>query len=329
MSCQINTVDIMRIFVAIPSYRDRELSDTVASVIKKADHSRNLSFGICQQDDAKNFVQFRQHRWSVRKINLHNIPAEESQGSGWALKNCFDMYDGEEYFMQIDSHTEMVESWDSKMLQDYALAKKITDLPCIFSSYPEIYTLDNDGKRNLKLDEYTSKTRLVWGDNQIIPDGNALPIQDDEKDQPLRARYLNGGFMFGDGSFAKKVIYNPECYFWGTEIYTTIRCYTHGFDLFHPTQQICWHHYGDRRQNPNFTPHHWNDVDDSKRSIKWSSRATASKEMIEKFLVGDYSGPYGVGTVRSLDDYQRYAQVDLVKRIYLTEEAEYARYKDS
>ena len=151
----------MKIFVAIPSYRDPELSDTVDSVIRKADRPKNLSFGICQQDDPDNFITLRQHRWSVRKINFKNYPAEQSLGLGWALNQCFSMYSGEEFFLHIDSHTEMEESWDTKIINDYRQAQQSAHQSCIFSVYPDIYSLDQNGQRVLDHNGYLSRTKLI------------------------------------------------------------------------------------------------------------------------------------------------------------------------
>lgn len=315
----------MKIFVAIPSYRDPELSDTVASVIAKADRPKNLSFGICQQDDPDNFITLRQHRWSVRKINFKNYPAEQSLGLGWALNQCFSMYSGEEFFLQIDSHTEMDESWDTKIINDYRQAQQSAHQPCIFSVYPDIYSLDQNLQRILDHNGYLSRTRLIWGPGNLIPDGNALRL---ESQRPAKSRYLNGGFMFGDGSFAVNVPYNPDVYFFGIEIYTTVRCYTHGFDLFHPTQRMCWHHYGDRRNHSDVPPHHGNIVDESKRSVKFSQRAIDAEKIIIDLLLDRYSGSFGTGNERTVKDFEKYAGIDFANCRYITEEAETGLYKD-
>jgi hypothetical protein len=312
----------MKIFVAIPSYRDQELLATVASIISKADNPKNLSFGMCQQDDV--FVSFRQYRWTVRKINSKNYSPEQSLGLGWALSECFSMYGGEEFFLQVDSHTEMDQSWDTKILADYRLASAANGCPCVFSVYPDIYTLDDNGIRQLDQNGYLSRTRLIWGGSNIIPDGNALRLTNDQT--PTPARYLNGGFMFGHGSFAGLIPYNPDVYFFGIEIYTTVRCYTHGFELYHPTKRICWHHYGDRARGVKIAPHHGNPVDESLRKIKSTERAERSQNIIVDFLSGRYTGPYGIGDKRSIQDFENYAGIDFKNRCYVTEEAKIGLY---
>jgi hypothetical protein len=132
--------------------------------------------------------------------------------------------------------------------------------------------------------------------------------------------------MFGHGSFSTLVPYNPDIYFFGIEIYTTVRCYTQGFELFHPTKRMCWHHYGDRKQGLKIAPHHGNPVDESLRKIKSTERAERSQNIIVDFLNGRYQGPYGIGDKRSIKDFESYAGIDFKNRCYVTEEAETGLY---
>ena len=39
------------------------------------------------------------------------------------------------------------------------------------------------------------------------------------------------------------VPYDPTLYFLGEEITLAVRAYTHGYDLFHPSETIVWHEY--------------------------------------------------------------------------------------
>lgn len=311
------------IFVAIASYRDPELFHTIRSVIDNAYDPMNLSFGICQQDFEENYISFDN---SNARFDYY-LP-HESMGLCWALNKAYKLYRGEQYFMQLDAHMQMPKYWDLQLLEEYQNVMTTTDKPIIFSSYPAHYELNDEGirVRTPSLTPHRTRIKFLKNSKSCIVEGEAIQHT---SGQAVKARYCNGGFMFGHGSFCEKVIYDPQIYFWGTEIATTIRAYTHGFDLYHPGKFNCWHYYGERKYKGTHDPHHWNKIDEMKRGISSGELDRISRERVEKLLLGelDKDDPYGLGPVRSLKDYETYAGVDFKKR-KLTKEAQSGIYND-
>ncbi len=314
------------IFVAIPSYRDAELPLTVARLIAAASRPANLRFGICQQDKLSDWVDFSQFQGKI-SIDLYNCLPEESHGLCWALNKCYGMYGGEDYFLQLDAHSEMIEDWDTILIkQDQQCSDIFGGTKNIFSSYPAGYTIDKQLNRTLLPLGAASKTLLHYEEGRPFPTGHAITL--DDPDRPVKARYLSGGFMFGAGQFCTEVPYNPEIVFWGTEIITTVRAYTAGFDLFHPSQPVGWHHYGERHIARKGRPHVWNLYDDEKRAVKFEERNRKSFDLVEQLLNGTYQGPFGLGSARTLAQFECYAGIDLKSRSR-TPEAESGDYADS
>ena len=296
------------IFVAIPSYKDVELSATIERMLLKANNPRRLSFGICQQDDAEDFINYNRYK-GIIDVRMANYLPEQSMGSSWALNKTHALYNDEDYFLQIDAHIEFVDGWDDILLDQYEQFQQVVSGPAIMACYPAAYTVTPEGDRILEQLGYISKTLLYYEKNRNFPQGQALPIGD--KNRPVKARYLNGGFMFGHGSFCNKVIYNPEITFWGTEIVTTVRAFTHGFNLYHPNAKICWHHYGERvLSDKKGKPHIWNVEDNKKRNVKYSVLNIISFKIIDDLLSGKYEGEYGFGKERTLEDYEKYAGIN-------------------
>jgi hypothetical protein len=100
------------------------------------------------------------------------------------------------------------------------------------------------------------------------------------------------------------VPHDPEYYFHGEEISIAVRAFTHGYDLFHPHKIIAWHEYtrkGRKKQ--------WDD------DTTWTERNKKSHERNKKLLGVDGIqndidfGRYGLGTVRTIDEYERYAGI--------------------
>ena len=65
---------------------------------------------------------------------------------------------------------------------------------------------------------------------------------------------MSAHFLFAPGKFVEDVPYDPELYFHGEEISLALRAFTHGYDLFHPSQHILWHFYS-RAEHAK----HWSD----------------------------------------------------------------------
>jgi Glycosyltransferase (GlcNAc) len=121
--------------------------------------------------------------------------------------------------------------------------------------------------------------------------------------RPLRARFLSGGFLFAPGTFVREVPYDPELYFLGEEASMTVRAFTHGYDLFHPCETIVWHDYVRKD-----AVMHWDDhTEANKIGIQWGERDLRSKSKIRKLLLGQPVDAFGLGNVRTMEEFEAYA----------------------
>ena len=79
---------------------------------------------------------------------------------------------------------------------------------------------------------------------------NGIPLNRPQKMEgwenmkhPEPAAWLSAHFIFTDGSWVEEVPYDPDLYFHGEEPSLAARSYTHGWDLFAPHINPCWHEY--------------------------------------------------------------------------------------
>lgn len=126
---------------------------------------------------------------------------------------------------------------------------------------------------------------------------------------PVRARFFSGHFAFAEGRFVREVPYDPYLYFHGEEISMAVRAYTHGYDLFHPHRTLLWHCY-----ERAYRDRHWDDHD------SWYRTDLASHARVRTLLGvsssgGTNFGHYGLGEIRSLEAYERFAGINFKKRI--------------
>ena len=111
--------------------------------------------------------------------------------------------------------------------------------------------------------------------------------------------------MFTRGEWNVEVPQDPDHYYWGEEFSVTVRSFTWGYDLFLPNQPLVWHldHRGGAPRR------HW----EHGEAVVRGRNATAI-ERLRKLVYSDASGglgPYGLGHVRTLREYEVYAGLDL------------------
>ena len=103
-----------RIFIQIAAYRDPELVPTVLDCIAKAKRPDNLRISICWQYAEGDSIAQIAHLPQVKFIA---VPYNESQGACWARTIACQLYDSEEFYLQIDSHHRFADHWDDKLIE--------------------------------------------------------------------------------------------------------------------------------------------------------------------------------------------------------------------
>ena len=93
----------MRIFVSIASYCDPVLPFTLRRAAETAEAPGNLHFGVVDQSPVD---QPRVRVEGGARLSQVRIDPVDARGPCWARAIAMGLYDGEEWFVQIDSHTD-------------------------------------------------------------------------------------------------------------------------------------------------------------------------------------------------------------------------------
>jgi Glycosyltransferase (GlcNAc) len=282
------------IFVSIAAYRDPQLTPTIRDCIGKARDPDQLHFGVCWQhgaDDEPLSLPQGAH------IRLIEVDWRESRGVCWARAEIMKLWDGEDYFFQLDSHHRFAPGWDHKLIN--YMRKSVSAKP-ILTTYGTPFipgsdeVLDNEPMQ-MNFDCWTSNGIAVFRPG-LIPNWR-------RRKNPIRARFVSAHFLFTLGEFVNEVPYDPELYFLGEEITLAIRAYTHGYDLYHPPEPIVWHEY-----TRSYRPKHWDDhVKAPGVEIEWHQHEKRSVEKIRQFLEAPVVGQLACGPERSFADYEAFA----------------------
>lgn len=298
----------MSIFVQIASYRDAQLIPTIEDLLKKAKYPEQLRIGICRQyhprDQFDNLDRYKKDK----RFRIIDIPYSQSKGACWARNITQRLYLGEDYTLQIDSHMRFAKNWDIvlinmlRYLQSRGYPKPLlTGYMAAFDPYKKPQLKEDDPPLYMAFDRFTPEGVLVFR-SELIPDWRRL-------DYPIPARFYSAGFCFTLGRFCREVQHDPDFYFLGEEISITVRAFTNGYDLFHPNRTIVWHYYGREK-----SARQW---DDDKTWTK-KDQLSLKKNRLLLGIEGGHGnlnfGKYGLGRVRTLRDYEKYAGVLFSKK---------------
>ena len=289
-----------RIFVQIPCYRDREGQWTIKDLFDKARHPERVFVGVCWQLDPETdqdcLALPPPRPEQVRRVDFL---ASEAQGLGWARLQAQGLWQGEEYTLQIDSHMRFAQDWDEKMLEELAACPSRWP---VLTIYPASYWPPD------RLEENTDILHAVQGIKDFPPSG--IPRftvhwapQEAPIDAPKPTACLAGGFVFGASRMIQDVPSDPEIYFEGEEPNLAVRLFTHGFDLFSPRTTLIYHYY---RRSDSRRP--WDDANPATPNAHSLQRM---RRLLEP-RPGDAEilGRFGLGPVRSLEEYELFAGVD-------------------
>lgn len=293
------------IFVSVASYRDTECPTTLRSLFQNAKNPERIYVGICQQNDIedtqcydKNDNILSKFSNNIRQIKL---PHFEAKGPTWARYLCSRLWDGEDYYFQIDSHTKVIKNWDEILLSmiegiyNSSINKKI-----VLSHYPPVI---EDYSPEQKDEIVPRICKSFFNDRGIISLKAAEKMPSNGK--TYQVPYMAAGMFFASSDFLKNVPFDPNLpyLFTGEEILLSARFWTHGWDIYTPSQNIAYHFYT-RKDEPKF----WSDISYS------DEEAVSRVKKLLQLTEGDNdenNKKYGLGTERTLKEYYEYAGIQL------------------
>lgn len=296
------------IFVSIASYRDYECSMTIDSIFKNAKNPQNIFIGVCEQnkDDEpeEQCITFDNIRY-LDNIRIKKLDFSEAKGPTYARYWCSQLWEGEEYFLQIDSHTTFIKNWDSDLIEMIKQAKKESNRPVLSAYPPTKEQMDISGFPDFESakinDNKIPMLYCGWSSHSEIPKRSNKP-------------WAAAGFMFLESDFLNYVQFDPNLshLFQLEEILFSARLFTNGWDFYTPNKKICYHHYA-RKEAPMYYK------DNS--SVHGTCRSKAEKrglyilglvkkeEVPDEFLVD--IDKYSLGNLRTISDFWNASGIDM------------------
>ncbi|CAD7855718.1 MAG: hypothetical protein [Olavius algarvensis Gamma 1 endosymbiont] len=313
------------IFVSIASYRDPQCPETVFDLFEKAACPSRVFVGVCQHNYDSDVDVLEGYRKLVARrgvgdfsdqVRVYRQRAEQAQGSMPARHSIEEqLYRNERYYLMIDSHTLLTPRWDTECIRMWAQARKLSPKP-ILTMYPAGFQsfhrrwpergYENRPPGYLHFSKFGEDTGLV---NIMGADMARIP------ERPIRSLFWSASYSFGSGSQIREAPFDPHCsyVFIGEEISMAARLWTHGYDLFHPTRMVVYQMW--ERPRPLF----WEQlVGASRLRAQRREQEQAGYRRLQTLLglrEGHVEAPYGLGTARTLAEYEKFIGIDMGRRV--------------
>ena len=296
------------IFVQIASYRDVECQHTVKDLFEKAKYPGRVFVGICWQyvkgeDDSCFEVPYPR----PEQVRVHEENALTGKGVCWARGLVQNLWRGEDFTLQIDSHMRFEQDWDELLL---GMWRDCEDEKAVLTCYPPGYTppdeLQRIGVYGMAAKPFNEQGVLLLQGKPFFAVGENLPKK------PMNGVFASANMLFGSASIIRDVPYDPNLYFFGDEITLAVRLWTHGYNIFHPNALVIYHDWVRSRRPTHFGDHKdWQDMD--MRSFA-RVRHVLGTEISYDTNITQGLDRFGLGAVRSLAQYEAHSGVDFRRK---------------
>ena len=293
------------IFVSIASYRDADVQNTINDLFAKAQDPSRVFVGVCLQVDPKYdedcFVTLRPN------VSVITIDAKNAKGAGYARSQAQKLWNGEDFFFQVDSHMRFVKDWDTKLI---VMHSECLSEKSVLSTYPLPFT----PPATFNDDRYVViKPKAFDVDGVLLQNSGMFPFNGQKLE---RNPFISAGMLFAESHIIEEVPYDPYIPFTGEEIALGLRLFTDGYDVYVPNKVIAYHNYNPAPERPRI----WQDKaahDEISRigraRVRWLCGQTV-KETDSN--VTRRMDTFGLGYQRSLAQYEEFAQLDFKNRTW-------------
>jgi [Skp1-protein]-hydroxyproline N-acetylglucosaminyltransferase len=297
------------IIISLASYRDKKCSITLESCFKMAKNPENVFVAICQQNapgddecvsDNRNIQKYKNN---IRTINLDHT---EARGPTYARYLCATLWDGEEYFLQIDSHTLFAKDWDVKCIEMIQQLKSSGVKKPVLSHYPKSY---NDQEK----DDDTTITRIceAFINKRDMISFKGAQIKKNIGGELVETPFMAAGMIFCESKFLEEIPFDPllPYLFVGEEILHSARFWTSGWNIFTPNKNIVYHYYTRKGEDKIWTDNPTYSDIPAFNKVKLIMELGNKKDKVPDYLTYNIKR-YGLGKERSLQDYYKFIGLD-------------------
>jgi hypothetical protein len=230
-----------KIFIAIPSWRDPFMYETIKSAYDQAFDKECLVFGVY-------FQGYEEDAWMVDRLKSDlshiNIKIKEINGDQASIYLCeikktvsTALMTDESYYLQVDSHTKFRKNWDIMLKTELLIANRMFG-KSIINSQTSYFTSWSDPLIADPLTSYASNEEWNWirenvnFDHDISLNGRVVVKPNNLM---IKEKFYNGNMVFAYSYYVKDVPFPDgvaQCFEQQTMM---LRAWTAGYNVVSPS----------------------------------------------------------------------------------------------
>jgi len=229
------------IFVSIPSIDDEELKYTVDYIFDNAKHPERVYVGISLI--AKKRKTFKELKGILKKHpNVKAVTHKQKYndlstlGVGFNRKRAENLYDGQDYFLQVDAHSFFETAWDSRLIELFEEAtKEVGDNKLVLTCIPPIYGYSHEGDV-VAVGPRTRYPQYVRNDLFVgaVPKWADVDATEVSRKKFIPSPKANSAMIFGNYKFSEDTGTKVDSIFYDEEFIYSVELFGRGFALVFP-----------------------------------------------------------------------------------------------
>ena len=296
------------IFIAIGSYNESYLEQTVQNCVEMAKYPDRLVFGIWAHNNDGVVPDMSQFD------NIKMITAEYPTllGVCSARTAALFMYNNEDYYLQLDAHMLFQKNWDDILVNAYENIKQKEQCQSpLITTYVPWWANDEEDKILYYSPDSLQKSYPM----KYSEDGYTrapVPVQEglsiDWTDKEYYEHYgLSAHFIFTSGSFVYEILPDIQMMFFGEEMTTALRAWTRGYRIFCIPDPIVWHY--NKGAGKLYKHDRWITTGDPDLFQDWLEKQDRSHLRTRDILTGKILGYWGALSPDLLMEYEKAANI--------------------
>lgn len=234
----------LSIYIAITTLEDPDIIGTVSTAILNADNPKEIHVGVAA---AVGDYFFNKSALSMDfdQLTIRQFDKERANGIGLARNLSRFAYSGEDYVLQVDSHTYFRQGWDTVIKELYNVALSATNNSKtvltaslgrheIVGGMAEIY----DDEATYSVVTSTTWSPLVGINHWLLVPISQFPESLRAYDKIIPANKVNGNFIFSNKNFVEYCGLPDSAVYFDEEVIQTINLLENGFSLAHPNTRL-------------------------------------------------------------------------------------------
>jgi len=307
------------IFLGLAGFRDGfRCGKTIFTAYSHADFPDRLFVGVVDQrattDEAclDEYCKLAAAKWPEHgdcryqdHIRIFHMEAEESRGPTLARANQQTLIQDEEFCLELDAHSILLPSWDTKIIADWARADNEM---AVLSTYIEgLEHIQSDGETHVQEDQAPHLCRAAM-DSKFFRNQGAANVLNSRT--PMMSPFWGAGLSFSKCHAERRVKVNPHTpwLFNGEEFLRASHLWTFGYDMYSPSLNglVAMHNYS-------HITHSFMQLQVDQEKKERETQMGENRVSLE--LHRPYSGPvdseeygqYNFGSARSIEQYMVFA----------------------